>query len=152
MARLNGNIEFIGSLGNLSAYRRRDLDKVIIRTKGGPTKNQINNAPEFKNTRRNNSEFGGRSRGSKWLRMALGELELVSDYNISGPLGGLITAIHRQDTESEWGQRHVLFSRQPILLTNFNLNKRTSFDSLVRAPLSFQLSRQDLSVKLELPS
>jgi hypothetical protein len=64
MAELKG-IPFIGSLGTLSAYKRKDSDKIILRGKGGPSKEQIKNGAQFELTRHNISEFGGRSKAAK---------------------------------------------------------------------------------------
>jgi hypothetical protein len=47
MAILKNLTEFTGSLGNISAYRRKDSDKVILRMKGGATKKKIKTAKSF---------------------------------------------------------------------------------------------------------
>ena len=55
MANLTGNFSFTGSISNLSAYKRRDLDKVILRTKGGARKEKIKKDPAFALTRKHNT-------------------------------------------------------------------------------------------------
>jgi hypothetical protein len=77
---------FTGSLYNISAYKRRDMDTIIIRSNGGPSKRMIKSHPSFELTRKNNKEFGGRSTASKWIMRILYPLKPLSDYNISGPL------------------------------------------------------------------
>ncbi len=47
MASLKGNIAFTGSLGNLSAYSRKDLNNIILRTKGGASGKVIKTAPRI---------------------------------------------------------------------------------------------------------
>jgi hypothetical protein len=61
MAEMTPGFSLVGSISNLSAYKRRGSDKIIVRTKGGPSKEQINRLPSFKGLRNRNKEFGGRS-------------------------------------------------------------------------------------------
>jgi hypothetical protein len=61
MARLISEIQFTGSLGNLSAYQMRGEKSVILRTKGGPSRRLIKTSKKFDLVRRYNAEFGGRS-------------------------------------------------------------------------------------------
>jgi hypothetical protein len=68
MAGQEPGLDFTGSLHNISAYKRRDMDTIIIRSKGGPSKRMIKSHPSFDLTRRNNKEFGGRSTASKLIR------------------------------------------------------------------------------------
>ena len=67
MAGQESGLGFTGSLHNISAYKRRDMDTIIIRLKGGPSKRMIKSHPSFELTRRNNKEFGARSTASKWI-------------------------------------------------------------------------------------
>ncbi|MDP4265134.1 MAG: hypothetical protein Q8941_21580 [Bacteroidota bacterium] len=152
MAQLHSNFSFTGRLGNISAYKRKDSDKIILRTKGGATKDRIKQAPEFDTTRRINAEFGGRSAGSKYIMQALGSLKSLADYNIAGPLNALIKPIQAMDTESEYGRRNICFTKNPGLLDGFNLNQRNPFDSIVRNPLSSTISKEDLSARIDIPA
>src|SRR5215216_3917348 len=108
MARLNADLTFTGSLGNLSAYKRRDLDKIILRTKGGPSKRQIQESKNFEKTRCNNSEFGGRSIATRWIMFALWQQKQLADFNIAGPLNSLLRPIQVADVENELGKRNIV--------------------------------------------
>src|SRR5687768_10428056 len=132
MAQLDGVIQFTGSLQNLSAYKMRGSDKIIIRKKGGPTKKQIKYSPGFENTRLNNKEFGGRAVAAACIKHCLRPLMFLADYNITGPLNALLRPIQKMDTKSVRGTRHILLSEQPRLLEGFSLNRRYMFDSIVR--------------------
>ncbi len=44
MGTRSNNFAFTGSLGNYSAYTMRGHDGIILRTKGGASKNRIKNA------------------------------------------------------------------------------------------------------------
>lgn len=70
MAQITQGLAFTGSISNLSAYKMRGSDKIILRTKGGPSKNMIKKSPRFEITRRLNVEFGGRATATKWIRNA----------------------------------------------------------------------------------
>lgn len=151
MGQLQSNFDFTGKLGNISAYKRRDSDKIILRTKGGPTWNQMKTHPNFKRARQNSSEFGGRSTASKWVRRMLDPLPSVSDYNISGPLTAIIKPIQALDTDHDPGERDIFFSKDTSLLHGFNLNKRNTFDSIIRTPLSCNIDRANLTATVEIP-
>lgn len=151
MARLEGSIQFTGKLGDFIAYKRSDSDRIIIRLKGGPTAERVKEAPEYINTRRNNSEFSGRSKASKWVRRAIRNVLDISDYAIAGVLTGRMIRAQREDEQSEWGKRNVLLSKTPQLLEGFPLNRRINMETLISSPLRYQLSRKERSAPLQLP-
>src|SRR3982751_3410246 len=86
MAKLQGPLRFTGKLEDLSAFYRKDLDQIIVRMKGGATKERIQKDPTFANTRRINSEFGGRSKMSKWIRKILRSQKGIFDAKVAGNL------------------------------------------------------------------
>jgi len=152
MAEMTPGFTLVGSISNLSAYKRRGSDKITVRTKGGPTKEQINRLPSFKGLRKRNKEFGGRSTTSKWIRQALNPQLPLADYNIAGTLNGLLIPVQELDTVSPVGQRNVCLTKLPNLLAGFSLNQLYTFDSTVRNPVSFTLSRDTLAAAVEIPA
>ena len=151
MAKLEPGFGFTGSLHNLSAYKRKDMEKIILRTKGGPSKRKIKTLPSFDLTRRNNKEFGGRSTACKWILRVLYPLKPLSDYNISGPLNSTLKPVQQMDTSSELGERNIVLSENPRLLEGFQLNRKNLFESVLRNPLSFTLSRDEMKAEVEIP-
>lgn len=151
MALLDSEFSFTGSLGELSAYRMRGTDKVVIRRKGGASKNQIKTSPAFVNTRRMNMEFGGRAFATKWIMHMLAHFKPLADYNIAGPLNALLKPAQDLDTVNNSGERSVLLSQKPHLLDGFSLNRKITFESVVPATLSHELSRETLSAQIQLP-
>ncbi len=151
MATLHSELQFTGPLGELTAYKMRGSDKIILRTKGGPSRKQIKTAPNFENTRRTNAEFGGRATASGWVRRAMGTLKILGDNNLSGRINALLQPIQELDTTSSWGRRSVQLSRQPQLLAGFPLQNAISFESVVRAQVVFTLSRETRSARVEVP-
>ena len=148
MAQLIGDLLFTGSLQNLSAYKMRGTDKIVLRKKGGPSKKQIKHSPHFDLTRRNNNEFGGRAKAALLIKRILHPLMFLADYNITGPLNALLQPIQKMDTENEWGKRHIMISKAPRLLEGFTLNRRYLLDSIVRTPVSCTIQKQQVIVDL----
>jgi hypothetical protein len=151
MARLT-TIGLLGSLSNISVYKRHDLDEPIVRKKGGPTRHQVKKSEHFEKTRLNNSEFGGRSTCSKWINDILWPLKPMADYPYTGSLNKWLKAAQELDTVNEWGKRSILLSKDPGLLTGFSVNKRTLFDSIVRVPLQYELLKDTLYSRIDIPA
>ncbi|MBT1703214.1 hypothetical protein [Chryseosolibacter indicus] len=84
MAILSAEITFTGSFGQILAYKMGGGDKIIIRKKGGASKEKIKHDAAFANTRRVNAEFGGRAMASKWIMQMLWCIKPLADYNIAG--------------------------------------------------------------------
>jgi hypothetical protein len=152
MAKLTGPIGFTGKLEGLSAYNRRGSDKVILRRRYGPSKKDIRTKPCFANTRRVNKEFGGRSSASKWIRDGFFYLRPIEDYNVLASLNGLVQTIQRMDTQTEYGKRSVALSLDPGLLEGFPMNLRHPFESVVRNPVEYSLSREQFRASIHFPA
>ena len=59
MAFSKNILEIEGSMANVSMYRMHGTDKIVVRSKGGPTKEQIKTLPQFQELRQNNNEWTG---------------------------------------------------------------------------------------------
>jgi hypothetical protein len=151
MAKLNGPFSFTGRLGKLSAYRMKGLDETILRTPGGASKEKIETDPAFEKTRRINVEFGGCGKGSKYLRKALFPLYQLSNYSFTGRLIKMIRTLLVLDTTSEFGKRHIHFSKNPKLFEGFHLDDKNTFDSIVRNPLSYSMNKNQLNAEIQFP-
>jgi hypothetical protein len=118
---------FTGSLHNISAYKGGDMDTIIIRYKGGPSKRMIKSHPSFELTRRNNKEFGGRSTASEWIMRVLHPLKPLSDYNISGPLNSTLKPIQEMDTVSGPGKKKHRAFQKPTPAGRLSAQSQESF-------------------------
>lgn len=152
MAKIEGPILFTGSIGNLSAYKRRGSDKIILRTKGGASKDKIKNDPAFARTRDNNTEFGASSTAGTYIRGALFAIKHLADHNISGQLNALARYIMKLDTVNKEGERDIRFSQYHYLLDGFSLNRNLPFNTVIRHPVSCTLSRMSGTASLVLPN
>jgi hypothetical protein len=151
MAFLSGGIHFEGSLGDLSAYRMKGSDKIIIRHKGGPSKKMIKKHPKMVNTRRTMSEFGAASKASARIIRMIAHRMGWSMYGVQGELTARLMHLRRSDTVSEWGKRGILFSRNPQILEGFALSHGVTFDASVTSPLHVAISRDTLSAQIDIP-
>lgn len=151
MAKLKYGIQFTGSVANLTAYTMRGTEGIVLRSKGGASRQQIRTSPAFEQVRRNNVEFSGRAVASKWIMKALWPQKALADYNTAGPLNALLKPIQELDLHSAWGQRHVQLSKAPALLAGFSLNRKNVFDSIVRTPLFFEIDTSRSVARIEVP-
>ena len=152
MGKIEQGVEFTGSVGNLTAYRMRGVDGIVVRKKGGASKQRIKNDREFARTRELNAEFAGRSAASREIMRVLHPLKPLADYNIAGPLNALLRPIQVDDPKNSNGERSILLSQNPGLLEGFSLNRKIVFESIVRAPLTFTVSRETLSAEVNIPA
>ncbi|PSL34564.1 hypothetical protein [Chitinophaga ginsengisoli] len=152
MAIMNNKmLDISGGLGSFSFYKRRDSDKVILRTKGGATRKQIQKSPKFALTRLNNEEFGDAARGGCGIRLAIFHIRHLADYNFTPPMNALCRSIMKMDTTRELGMRRLEFSEYRHLLDGFNLNKRHPFNNVVKPPVYCTIDRNTSSATVQLP-
>ena len=152
MAKLSGNIQITGTLDNLSFYKMRGVDKIVVRRKSGPTKKQIKTLPAYENTRRSNSEWIATTRAAQRLRRAMNFVTPVADFNISGPLNALTRKILKLSETGTKGQRPVLYSKHRDMLAGYNFNQQHLFDTIVRSPVLCNINRETGTATIHLPS
>lgn len=152
MAIIKDGIQFTGSLGNMSAYTMKGSDKIILRMKGGASKNKIKRSSTFKLTRQNNTEFSGCAKAASSIRMALMPVRHMADYNFTPVLNALAKHVQLLDNVNKRGERAVLFSQHRYLLDGFHLNRQHTFDSVVRHSLPCDIDRKTGSAVVQLPN
>ena len=152
MARVKNLDQITGNLKNFSFYTRKGSDGIIVRTKGGATKEKIKRDPAFAGLRKANKEFGGCSKMGKQIRMAFYGLEHVAEYNLSSALSKLAKDIQKTDSLHPVGERDIRFSTYRFLLKGFDFGRTTRFASLLRVPLAYTLVRQRQEAVLHIPA
>ncbi|MCE3283109.1 MAG: hypothetical protein K0Q66_1846 [Chitinophagaceae bacterium] len=152
MAILQPGFYFTGSLSNVSAYKMKGSDKIIVRKKGGADKNKIYNSPDLNRVRENFTEFSGRSKACSLMSQAMGRVSRLADHNLVNTLQPLFRASQRKDTVSLRGQLHIRITSAPQLFVGYNLNKGRRFDEIVRSPVKCTLSRETRSAQVVLPA
>ena len=151
MGKIEQGVEFTGSVGNFTAYRMRGVDGIVVRKKGGASKERIKKDPRFLQTRLLNAEFAGRSATSRRIMSILRPLKPLADYNIAGPLNALLRPIQVEDPKSEKGKRAIILSEYPGVLEGFSLNRKVVFESIVKAPLGITVSRKTMTAEVNIP-
>ena len=76
----------------------------------------------------------------------------LADMNIIPALNSLLRPIQQMDTLGEWGRRSIKLSADPRLLSGFSLNKKNSFDSIVRTPVEHGIDRNLLKASVDIPA
>jgi hypothetical protein len=79
-------------------------------------------------------------------------VRVLSDYNFSGFINKALKIVQKQDGTGELGQRSIMLSKHPHLLAGFQLNKNTTFDSVLRTPITYTLDRKTLSARVNIPA
>jgi hypothetical protein len=151
MAKATFNFPFSGSLGDYSVYHQRGSDKLIIRSKGGASKERIKSDPSFERVRLNNTEFSGCGKTAGNILTALKGIKHLADHNIAGSLVRIVKLIQKMDTSHLTGERSIMISRYKNILTGFNLNLKNVFDTVVIYNPEYFISRKELMVRLFFP-
>jgi hypothetical protein len=152
MAKLKGMPAFTGSMGGLSAYTMRGVDGIIIREKGGPRKQQVKMGKQYAITRLRNEEWKGSMKGVQLVNLALQGVRHLADYNYTGALSKICRLVQDDDnTPGNFGKRSVLFSRSGYKLEGFGLNMYHLFDTLLKAPLLYEVDKQSGTAAVEMP-
>jgi len=151
MSILKGNIQMTGSAGGYSFYTRRGSDKVIMRTKGGATKNQIANSPKFAKSRKNQKEFGGSAKFGSKSRHAFGGLHRLADYNLTPVLIGMGKNLMKFDLISDVGQRKIILSEHKQVLEEFSFNRNYAFNTVLRVIPRWEIDREELQAVVTIP-
>ena len=151
MAILTNGPGFTGRLQNMTAYKMNGSDKIILRAKGGASKNKVLHSPSFARTRENFTEFGGCARATRDIRLAIHPVKHLADFNFTATLNALTKKIQLMDQVNERGKRAVCISQYRYLLEGFQLNRGHTFDSVVRHPLRYTMDRETASASVQLP-
>jgi len=151
MAIVKGFMQMSGSIQGVSFYTRRGSDKVIMRTKGGPKKSQIEGSPRFEKSRKNQCEFAGSARFGSLSRHAFGGLHRLADYNLTPALIGIGKNLMTLDANGEVGKRNLKLSVFKEALEGFNFNRNYPFTTVLRVSPRWELDRENLQAVVTIP-
>jgi hypothetical protein len=151
MASLAKGFGYIGSLGDISAYRMQGVDRIVVRTKGGASKDKIRNHPSFVRTRENNQEWKACTMAARMVNNAMLPVKHLADHNYAGALTAVCKSIQLDESVSRRGERGIPFSQSLYKLEGFGLNKYHVFDAILRHPLQYEIGRQTGTAIVQLP-
>jgi hypothetical protein len=151
MAELKGPFLFTGSIGNLRAYYDKALKKYFVSTKGGTSKELIENNPTLERQRENISEFTACTQWASQLRKSLDSIGHLHEGYYFPELMAMGKLIQKQDDLGEKGHRSIRSSLYSRLLPSFNFNRIHPFDQVFAQQYDLQFSADKRTVTLSLP-
>ncbi len=151
MATLSGDILFTGSIGGLSAYKMKGVDKIILRRKPETNKHKFEHNPNNAIVKRYNEEWKGCIMAGKAIRQAMPGVQHLRDYNYSGSLNALCKSIQGNDRQSPLGSRSVLLSQAAAKLEGFGLNRVNTLGSILHDPPACTLSKEKALAQIQVP-
>ena len=151
MAFLKGVLQVTGSIKGVSFYTPVGSDKVIMRTKGGASKDRIATGAEFEGLRKHQVEWAGCVEFARAARGAVGELYRLADYNLSPVWTGLAKKLIKLDTKSDIGKRNIKLTNFKQALEGFNLNKKNPITSVLGVSPRFEIHRDALEAIVTFP-
>ncbi|NWJ49442.1 MAG: hypothetical protein HXX14_01125 [Bacteroidetes bacterium] len=151
MAQLKGPLLFTGSIGNIRSYYDRRLKRYVVSTKGGASKELINNNPTFARTRENMNEFKACGKWASQVRKSLLAIEHLHQGTYFAQIVAMGKRIQKYDEVNAKGFRSLESSKIPVLLTLLNFNKIHPFDRVLSSRYEIGLSDDKKTVTLRLP-
>lgn len=151
MAKLKGLLNITGKLEDLSLYKMHGVDDIIVRRKGGPTKQMIKNSDSCVRIRENNTEFSTCSAMGKDIRYFLQINTYSSDYSSSGKLNGLMMQMLKKDEKHDRGERGICISQNREMLNGFDFGKTNSFNNVVKKLPEVTVDREQLTARIRIP-
>lgn len=139
MAKQGGILQIQGTLENLTFYK--SADGLLVRTRGGVSKQRIMNDPAFVRTRENGAEFGHSANSGKLLRNAVGSMVFkAKDRKLSSRLLKVMSQLKNLDTVNARGMRKVAEGLNDpngkLLLKGFDFNERAALQSVLYSPIT----------------
>jgi hypothetical protein len=141
-------------MGDVRHFKIKGLQGDFAGMKGGPSGQQVYQAPEFVRTRENMNEFGGCALAAKSIRTGLAQLlNKMSDPQLAGRLTAIMKKINLEDQSEVRGRRAILISTQRKYLAGLNFDKNTSFEGIFFAPFTLALTNtgERSSITLTVP-
>jgi len=151
MAKLKGAIQLTGNLGDLSFYTMRGCEGIVVRRKGGATKEQIRSDSSFGIVRKINSEWSGVTLMAGAIHRTMYNLTRLSDFNSSGQLNAIAKKIQKCDECHDLGERPVQLSKQRTLVAGFSFHRGYPFSAVVKVIPVWEIDRDRRTAIIRLP-
>jgi len=150
MAIINGPFDFTGSLGNMHCYYDPATGQWILARNGGPNKKQMKTLPSLAKARAYALELGGRSKWGSLLKESLSGISHLMFARCWGKIMAAGKLIQRRDETIPLGNRDVLVSNDPGVLTQIDFNERHPFRSVIRDSFVISFSDDKKTVTLSI--
>lgn len=154
MAKLKSLIKIEGTLDGMTFYKGKD--GYLIRTKGGISKNRIENDPAFVRTRENGSEFGSIAKSGKLLRQTLTPMLVdIKDPTVTARLMKVMGQVKNTDTSSTRGNRNVAIGlttpEGKTSLRGFDFNSGANLNAVLQADYELDLITAGITIPTLIP-
>lgn len=151
MAIVNGIFQVNGSIKGVTFYTKRGSDKVIMRSKGGPSKQRIATGHEFEKLRDHQKEWGACVLFAKQMKQALGSSYAMADYNLAPVMTGIGKKLMKLDTVNKVGERRLYLTSYRQALEGFDMNKAYPLTTVLRVLPTAVINREELSASVTFP-
>ena len=152
MAVVKGPFNIQGSVKGVTFYTRTDSDKVIMRTKGGPSKGRIAKGAEFEKLRSHQQEWSACVQFARGVKAAVGDLVRLSDFNLAPAWTGMGKKLIGLDKESPVGERALRLSHYPQALVNYEMNRNNPFQTVLRIIPAVKIDKEKLQAQVDFPA
>ncbi|WP_395066761.1 hypothetical protein [Flavobacterium sp.] len=137
MARQSGLFNFEGTLDNVTFYKT--ADGLLVRKKGGVSKNRLLHDPAFIRARENGAEFGNCAKSAGKLRKSVSMfVYMAKDSKLSSRLIKVFFVIKKYDSLNVRGERSVgqglTTSLGKSTLKGFDFNRNAKWHTIVPSP------------------
>lgn len=150
MGYIVNGVEFAGTVGPYTAYRRKGSDKTFLRARRQSSGKKLKQL--LPRVQENIHEFVLSSYAAGAIRQSIQNIRHLADHNFTPRLTSLARKVQKLDPVSARGQRNVLISQHPSYFAGFNLNKNNPFDSIIRHPLQCTIDAEAGRAVVELPA
>lgn len=151
MSIINGPFNFTGSLGNMHCYYDPARGIWILARNGGAKKKVMDTLPSLEKARAYARELGGRSKWGSLLKQSLSGIRHLMFACCWGKIMATGKLIQRRDETVPLGNRDVLVSKDPGVLTRIDFNERHPFRSVIRDNFVIDLSSDKRIITLSIP-
>ena len=150
MGTLKGPLQFTGSVGNFRCYYDPARGKYTIATKGGQTREQIENNPNFIRQLENMNEFKLSAMWASMLQKSLSTIDHLHWGYYFPKINAMGKTIIKHDAIGIRGFRSLESSKVAGLLKTINFNKLHPFDEVLTQPISVSLSDNKQTITLKI--
>ena len=151
MAIVRGALQVTGSIKGVTFYTRVGSDKVIMRTKGGPSKQRMAKGPEFEKLRQHQQEWGACVQFARAVREAVGYNYRLCDFNLSPVWTDIGKNLMKMDQVGKQGERRLFLSSYRQALEGFSFNRNYPLNSVLRVLPGYSINRETLEASVTFP-
>ena len=102
MAKISPTIPFSNTLGDYSVYKMQGFEKLIVRRRHGPSKEQLKKEKRYEKFRFWQNEFAGASKGSQQIQRAISSIKHLKDFSFGGYLQKSVSSCRSRKLSMPW--------------------------------------------------